>query len=294
MKPFNTFGEYMFELLFAPLKRGKQAVNQFFIFCRVAGREFDDLKETLIRVRDEANIATASEVMLPIHGQDRDMPRLAGEDAESYRARLMAKGSIAELGGLKEGVLYALAALGYEASTIEPYSYQDPSRWAEFIVFLKGSQQSGVNDLSVIDAEVRKVKEGGSKPAYGAETGNRIVFLSAPQVGRSSYPMCGCVVCGVWPEPTNTGRLIKGGVTFVGGSDSGIVDIPEVGTVLTSELCYTREDFATLTSLASVTCITGDIQDGGAEYARASQSLRCSEGTFTPEGGEQYDANPDE
>ena len=44
MKRFDTFGEYMFDLLFAPLKRGKRAANQFFIFFKVIGRIFDGMK----------------------------------------------------------------------------------------------------------------------------------------------------------------------------------------------------------------------------------------------------------
>ena len=100
MKQFETFGEYMFDLLFAPLKKGRKTVNQlciFFkvmgrefddlkiaafrssnqlcIFFKVMGREFDDLKAAIFRVRSEANVASCSEVMLPVHGQDRDMPR---------------------------------------------------------------------------------------------------------------------------------------------------------------------------------------------------------------------------
>ena len=94
MKRFEHFGEYMFDLLFAPLKKGKQALNQFFIFFRVVGREFDDLKQMFFRVRDESNVASASEAMLPVHGQDRDMPRLLGEDIEHYRTRLAMKGII--------------------------------------------------------------------------------------------------------------------------------------------------------------------------------------------------------
>ena len=158
MKRFDTFGAYMFDLLFAPLKRGKRAANQFFIFFKVIGRIFDGMKKDAFRLRDELNVATASPVMLPVHGQDRDMPRLEGESIENYRARLSMKGIISEWGGTKSGILYALTSLGYEQSTIEPFSYQDPERWAEFIVFLKGSKQSGVNNLAVIDAEVRKVK----------------------------------------------------------------------------------------------------------------------------------------
>ena len=90
MKRFDTFGAYMFDLLFAPLKRGKRAANQFFIFFKVIGRIFDGMKKDAFRLRDELNVATASPVMLPVHGQDRDMPRLEGESIENYRARLWA------------------------------------------------------------------------------------------------------------------------------------------------------------------------------------------------------------
>ena len=34
MKQFETFGEYMFDLLFAPLKKGRKTVNQLRIFWR--------------------------------------------------------------------------------------------------------------------------------------------------------------------------------------------------------------------------------------------------------------------
>ena len=63
MKRYDTFGAYMFDLLFAPLKRGKQAANQLCIFFKVMGRGFDDVKAALFRVRNEANVATAWERM---------------------------------------------------------------------------------------------------------------------------------------------------------------------------------------------------------------------------------------
>lgn len=66
MKQFETFGEYMFDLLFAPLKKGRKTVNQLRIFFKVMGREFDDLKAAIFRVRSEANVASCSEVMLPV------------------------------------------------------------------------------------------------------------------------------------------------------------------------------------------------------------------------------------
>ena len=60
MKQFETFGEYMFDLLFAPLKKGRKTVNQLRIFFKVMGREFDDLKAAIFRVRSEANVASCS------------------------------------------------------------------------------------------------------------------------------------------------------------------------------------------------------------------------------------------
>ena len=171
MKRFDNFGEYMFDLLFGPLKKGKRAVNQFFIFFKVVGRQFDDVKRAFFQVREEANVVSCSEIMLPVHGQDREMPRLEGEDAEGYRTRLSMKGIISEWGGTRQGILYVLTALGYEQSRIEPVAYDIPEKWAEFIVFLKGEKQSGVINLDVIDKEVRKVKEGSSRPFYGLEAG---------------------------------------------------------------------------------------------------------------------------
>lgn len=166
MKPFDTFGEYMFDLLFAPLKKGKRSVNQFFIFFKVVGRIFDGMKEDVFRVRDEANVASASAIMLPVHGQDRDMPRLVGEEIESYRTRLSMKGIISEWGGTCQGVLYALIALGYEHSYIEPVSVNDPEKWAEFIVYLGHGNNSAIKELVTIFNEIQKVKQGSSRLAY--------------------------------------------------------------------------------------------------------------------------------
>lgn len=165
MKRFNTFGEYMFDLLFAPLKKGRRTVNQFAIFFRVIGREFDDLKGMIFRVRNEANVASASEVMLPVHGQDRDMPRLMGETVEAYRTRLSMKGIISEWSGTRRGILYALAALGYEQAHIEPVGPQDPEHWAEFIVDLGVGNAKAVRNIPQIYHEIQRVKEGSSKLA---------------------------------------------------------------------------------------------------------------------------------
>lgn len=285
MKQYDRFGEYMFDLLFAPLKKGKRAVNQFYIFFKVIGRIFDGLKEDALRVRDETNIATASPIMLPVHGQDRNMPRLAGESVEAYRTRLAMKGIIAEKGGLKDGILYALAALGYEQSTIEPFGLQDPERWAEFIIFLKGSQQSGVNDLNVIDAEVCKVKEGGSRPAYGSEAGAVIEIESGFISGYSHYPRCNEIVCGVWPHIASIGHLLKSEVEAQGGDDTGEVEFPKVGTIAASDECYQPYDYVMYASLSSTLGVSPMADDGELNYPICSTELRCSKTTHTA-GGE--------
>lgn len=173
MKRFDTFGEYMFDLLFAPLKKVRRAVNQFAIFFQVVGREFDDLKTAIFRVRNEANVASASAVMLPVHGQDRDMPRLEGEDTEGYRTRLMMKGIISEWSGTQEGIRYVLSSLGYKHSSIEPVYQQDPKRWAEFTVHLGVSDVNAVKNFYAIFSEIQRVKEGSSRLAC-------IVFTMKP------------------------------------------------------------------------------------------------------------------
>ena len=238
MKQFETFGEYMFDLLFAPLKKGRKTVNQLRIFFKVMGREFDDLKAAIFRVRSEANVASCSEVMLPVHGQDRDMPRLEGEDAEAYRTRLSMKGIISQWSGTRRGVLYALTALGYDRSRIELFADQDAERWAEFIIFLNSSKPSGVTNLSVIDGQVRKVKEGSSKPAYGMETIGGLIIQSRLQTGFSRYPRCGEIVCGVWPHIVSEGHLVASTVMAQGGASGGGNPFPRAGTFAASEEFY--------------------------------------------------------
>lgn len=169
MKRFDHFGDYMFDLLFAPLKRGKRAVNQFYIFFKVIGHEFDDIKEAFFRVRNEANVISASPVMLPVYGQDRDMPRLPEEDTESYRTRLSMKALIAKKAGTREGILLGLAALGYRSCDIEPLVYQDSERWAEFLVRILCSLDDSMPISNIIKKVVQELKPGSAKDNYEFE-----------------------------------------------------------------------------------------------------------------------------
>lgn len=167
MKRFENFGEYMFDLLFSPLKRGKQVINQFYIFFKVVGREFDDIKKAFFQVRDEANVISASPSMLPVFGQDRDMSRLAGEDVESYRTRLSMKALIARNAGTRQGILLALAALGYGTCEIEPMVYRDPGRWAEFLVRISFNLNDMMPvNISLIKKVVKEIKPGSAKDNY--------------------------------------------------------------------------------------------------------------------------------
>lgn len=149
------FGEYMYSLLFAPLRRGKKPFNQFFIFFKAVGRLFDDAKQDIFRVRAESNIATASQIMLPVHGQDRDMPRLRGETLENYRVRLALKGIIAENAGTSNGIYYLAKAFGYDSVKIETGS--KPDHWAEATVWLIGGNIV-VADREILLRELDKIK----------------------------------------------------------------------------------------------------------------------------------------
>lgn len=57
---FEKFSDYMYSLLFTPLKKVRQAVNQFYLFFKVVGKLFDDTKADIFRVREESMIASAS------------------------------------------------------------------------------------------------------------------------------------------------------------------------------------------------------------------------------------------
>lgn len=169
---FEKFADYMYSLLFTPLKKARKTANQFYLFFKITGTLFDDTKQDILRVREESMVISASEVMLPEHGKDRNMPRLLGESAEGYRRRLSMKAIIAEKAGTREGILLALAALGYENAEIKSYRDIDPDRWAEFIVALGAGNGQAVRDLAVIYQEILLVKQASSKPAYLLFTDN--------------------------------------------------------------------------------------------------------------------------
>ncbi|EES73438.1 hypothetical protein POTG_01733 [Paenibacillus sp. oral taxon 786 str. D14] len=235
---FEKFGDYMYHLLFGPLKKVAKAKNQLYIFLKVIGKLADQTKQDILRVREESMIISASELMLEQHGQERGMRRLKGESVENYRMRLMMKHKIAELAGTEQGILLSLRMLGYEQSYIEPYRLYDPERWAEFIIYLAGKNPSGVNDIAVIDSEVMKVKPASGKPSYAVEEQNRLMIRSAFQSGYSGYALCNTFACGTWPTQSNFGSLAQSDAAIKSQFAFGQVQYPLADTIRASEKLY--------------------------------------------------------
>ena len=151
----DNFTEYLYELLPAPLKRGKKAVNQFFIFFKAIGGLYDDCKQDIFRLREMSMLASATDAVLQLHGQDRDMPRLNGETLENYRERLLMKGIIAEAAGTNEGIRYVAQAFGYDNVIITTPS--DPAHWAEATVKFIGGKIV-LDDRALLLQELNKIK----------------------------------------------------------------------------------------------------------------------------------------
>lgn len=84
-----------------------------------------------------------------------------------------------------------------------------------------------MTNLDVIDAEVRKVKEGSSRPAYGIEAGNTILITSRLSQAFSDYPRCGQLRCGVWPRRAAEGHLLKSDLVLPGWCEQRGGCVPE-------------------------------------------------------------------
>lgn len=244
---FEKFQDYMYYLLVSPLKKIAKTKNQFYILFKVFGKLFDQTKQDIFRVREESMIVSASEKMLEEHGRDRTMKRLKGESIENYRIRLSMKNIIAEKAGTNEGILLALKALGYELSSIEPFYIHDPDRWAEFTVYLSSKHQSGINDITIIDKEIMKVKPSSGMPAYGIKEVSQVEIRSNFDSGFSAFPLCNTVLCGVYPyRNNNVGYLLSTKVNEESEQREESFDYPSTGEIAASEKLYQEIDFIQL------------------------------------------------
>lgn len=179
---FSKFADYMFYLLFTPLKKAKKSVNQFYIFFKVTGELFDKCKEDIFTVRNESMIISASTSMLAVHGKDRDMPRLKGETDENYRNRLLMKGIIAERAGENAAIYYATKAFGYENVEIVLYG---GDKWAEVEVRLIGGTIV-LDDEELLLKELNKIKPASCLLHLAKEQRiNKTIYVgSACEVGK--------------------------------------------------------------------------------------------------------------
>lgn len=153
----QSFADYLYLLLPSPLKTIGKKVNSFWTLCRVLGRHCDELKETLLDVREQFMIITCSPTLLPIIGGERDMPRLDGEEIEQYRLRLTMKNIIAERAGTTRGIVALVKSLGFESVRVEPLFETDPTRWAEATVWISGGGLA-IDDRDILQAELDTIK----------------------------------------------------------------------------------------------------------------------------------------
>ncbi len=165
----DSFVEYMWYLFTTPFKLVKKSINQWYIFCKVFGKRFDEVHENIMRARDEGMVAACCEDMLRVHGADRGLARYDNEDIENFRARIAMYEEVCALGGLNAGIILAVSSLGYEDVSIKsvPEYTGDTSRWAEFIVFIRmEADKAHPVTLSTIKKTVRKWKAVGAKDNY--------------------------------------------------------------------------------------------------------------------------------
>lgn len=160
---FDKFGDYLFYLLNAPLKKLRDGKNQLKIFFSVVGKIFDEMLQYILKFRRQKMISTAEPIMLEVIGRDRDMFRIQDETIEQYRHRLQMKAIIAELGGTNKGLLMAIEILGYPDCTIEPLYKTDRERWAEIYIDILVTHD--INYAAIL-YEVLKVKPARTLPYF--------------------------------------------------------------------------------------------------------------------------------
>lgn len=183
----DNFVEYMWYLFTTPYKKIRKALNSWYILCKVFGRRFDELKEDVLRARDEGMVATCCHEMLPVHGADRRLFRYEGEQAENFRSRIAMYEEVCRLGGTDEGMILAVMALGFldvEKKTAKEL-YGDMERWAEFYIILPMDLDTVYPiGLKLLKKEVRKIKEVGALDNYLIRLQGRMYLQDTVQLIR--------------------------------------------------------------------------------------------------------------
>lgn len=165
----------------------------------VLGNHIAPLKKHIFLIREETAIETAKK-SLDVIGTGRRMPRYQAETDEQYRNRLLAKRTVAEMAGTKEGIIYQLRTLGYDkaevlpvpAETVRRYKFDGTIRfdgthkwmlegrnqehWAEFMVVLPTDNPGTLNNFEILKNEINRVKQASSLAVYKFQASGQVEF----------------------------------------------------------------------------------------------------------------------
>ena len=166
---FRKFADFIWYLLPTPFKLVRKTVNQWYIFFRVIGGWYDEVKADLLRARDETTIATCSDEMLRYHGADRGLVQYEGETYDNFRGRIAMFDELERIGGSREAIILALNSLGFEDVEHDwlPKVTGEADRWSEFMVTINEDLGTArPSSLANVIREVRDKKESESLDHY--------------------------------------------------------------------------------------------------------------------------------
>lgn len=165
----DNFRDYIYYLLWSPLKKIEKGKNAWYKLAKVYGSLFDKAKAAILKAREETMVATCSSAMLQVHADERRLTRYTDETDENYRRRIATYPEVCRLGGTDQGVKLAVKALGYdrvEIKTIKEF-YGDSDRWAEFLVNINMEfTETFPIGFDILRKAVRQTKEVGAKDNY--------------------------------------------------------------------------------------------------------------------------------
>lgn len=165
----NKWRDYFWYLLPSPFKIVSQKFNQWYIFFKVIGEEYDQVQTELERAVDETTIATCSDMMLPYFAEDKGLYKYSGENNGAFRSRIAMHDELESLGGTKDGIILAVKTAGFQK--VEHYWLPvitgDDTRWAEFYLYVYDDLESNVtSDFDNLKKYVRDVKASESQDNY--------------------------------------------------------------------------------------------------------------------------------
>jgi len=141
---FVDYFNYLAHRIFK--KKSNPKDTDIYKLASALGPNYDEAKQVIFALREQALVATAYGNGLDQLGKDREMPRYRGEEDEEYRRRLLAAVNIYSEGGTKPGMQRVLSILGYTNSEVYPL-YLEKYKWR----FLDSWSLDGSNNLKALD-----------------------------------------------------------------------------------------------------------------------------------------------